>query len=63
MYWIKKSKKYDPLPYNRLLRIWHKLVGCPIGSAEFVTEYHWASVKVRHHRLECQCGNTYIYEE
>ena len=49
MYWIKPKKRYDPTPYSRILRFWHKLFGCPIKTGEW---------KHRHdgHWIFCPCG-------
>lgn len=51
MYWIRPSKKYDPTPFSRIKRLWHRLSGCPITDETKPKRGRNGNVWI-----DCSCG-------
>ena len=53
MYWIYKSKKYDPRPYSIIHAFWHWLTGCPVQNQQLE--------RIRDNTImsHCPCGTSY----
>lgn len=62
MYWIKKKRKYDPTPYSRFLRAWHKIIGHPVERGDMHIEGYFNSIKTRHISFVCDCGSAFTWE-
>lgn len=58
-----KKKKVPRLLSKKLLRLFHKIKGCPIKGCSLNVEYKYQSVKVRFFSVHCKCDNTFLYFE